>query len=1136
MAPDHLVVAVQRHLALGAVAVVGAGLSIDARFPLTTGLNTLLWDALDADPPARMSVATTLLRPDGPAKQLVGDTWSDILVAWSVVESNAPARDRFQGQFSRLDSERSSHPSPAHDALARLVHAGVVECVVSLNWDTALERAYQRLYGVPLPAGVLLKPHGDAAEPGSPWVLPHQPGRVPTQVSEVVNRLAKAHARTLLIVGYSERDQVVVQDLIEPLDHTWRTVRIGPTANGADDVPAGAELVLPQLARPYVDREGAAAWHTVNYQGRRDVVAALRGERLGPRDVDTCPQLAEVDWLASALQTDRAVVMNGPPGCGKSITAYQALRGLAGSGFETLRLRDGARTQSLHSWIEDLRTFPHPKVLFVDDAQDLSPDTVRELTEHADAGTLVLIAGIDHVAGGVRTIRLGAGAAVARLAQWVRDGRTSLFPLIRELDEQVGSYPRDLFFDRRIDAAEREETPWRFFYTLTGGWRRIARDARQLRDSNRADLALLAVAVAQIAGVDAGVDRAQLTVLAAKLGHDSAWLDVSLHELGTRRLILTSDGRFRCAHLQAAYAMLAWMLHPQAWSDPPLSSRPTIPQIASAVPAVQPHVDPPPTRSPRSLDLSPAEIRADQEAACSLVTLMLDAKETPLRGLSWLADGGSFAGARELLYWKGVLGPERDKQLASRALATPTGNDITTAVQLLSEVVGRSRGGEVLEIVKKNEQRVRDWFAYLAPENAWAFGNLVNSLYQPDSEYAAQVAAYADSSSLASVIIDGGWPESNSTGYAVDRICFVGGDPVQESFRRYLNNDAYRDMFDDRRAEFWRAVGLIANLLTADHELALHLFERSASQLAIQFATDPVGQWNDMIDLVFRLGYGPQFLRARKGTPPPEVQRAVKAFTRALDKNRIADTLASQKDRWGQVNFQDFILLLSEVDPAVLQEIVMLVDMTKFEESLSASAHDPDTSTLCIISFLQEAHPDEVHDVLDRLEPRLVKLDSYFAYIAPDLAARALRRGLPLDLGLDHQQWLFAAAVLARLTEYDHQIGVEVARANAESMAIGLAAKNVHDPWENLRNWTAACDRAAPGLLDEVIAGLPEGAVASWDRALRRPPKGLASRRKDIAPLVQRAARLNGHIQTEALDVIRRFPTASSIVRAEKDV
>jgi len=1123
---DRRVGAVGQHLSLGAMAVIGAGLSIGARFPMTGGLNTLLWDSLDADPAAREEVAAQLQRPDGPGKQLVGDAWHDVIVAWKALEGSADARDRFQRQFSKLDNERSGQPSPAHEALARLIHAGVVECVVSLNWDTALERAYERLYGVPLPTAVLFKPHGDAAAPEMPWVLPHEPGRVSSQISEMVDQLASTYARTLLIVGYSERDQFVVENLIDPLDQSWRTVRIGPTAGGVDDVPSSAETVLPRLALPYAEREAESAWHVVTYRGSRDVGSALRGERLSPSDVNACPPLAEVDLLVDALQADRAVVLNGPTGCGKSISAYQALRKLATLGFETLRLRDGARDRGIGSWLVDLRCFPRPKVLLVDDAQDLSPDTVRELAELADAKTLVLVAGIDHVAGGVRTVRLGAGAAVARLARWVRDERISLFALVQGLDDQVGSHPLDIFFDHRIDAAERQKTPWLFFYTLTGGWRRIRRAAIELRDVDRSDLALVAVAVAQIAAVDIGVDRATLLTLAAKVGRNDAWIDASLHELVRRRLVFETDGRFRCAHLQTAYVVLSWMLHPRPLRLPP-TARPVVPPIASAVAAAPPSSQGPSAVTPPGhLDLPNADVLADREAACELVSFMLDSPETPLRGLSWLAGGGSFWGTREMLRWKGVLGPERDEKLATRALSTSADGDVAAAAQLLADTIAQSSSkGAVLDTMRAHEYRLREWFATIAPENAWALGNLTNNLHQPDPGLAAQLVSYADTARLASLVTAGGWPHSSSTGHALDRFCNVGSESLREVIRTHLDYQEYTRMFDDGDPEFWRAVTLIADLTSVDHGLALHLLAHCGPHLASQFQTDPVGQWNDMTDLVIRLGYGPRFLRGRKHRPPADVTRAIKAFTGALNRQRIADTLAGPNDRWGQTNFDGFINLLSEADPSVFAEISSLVDMQRFEESLRAAPH---RAALYVALFLQDVHADELHAILDRLEPSLETLDPFFVYIAPDVGARAIRRGLPLDLELDHQRWGFAAEVLDRLRADDPAIAAEVARANAETMAIGLAAKNTHGAWEDLRYWTAACDHAAPGLLDEVINGLPAGAVSSWAGGLKRPQKYGTSRRKDIAPLVHRAAKLSGYVMTEATELLRRFPTVAA--------
>ncbi|MGC5531040.1 hypothetical protein [Streptomyces sp. SR-10] len=105
--------------------------------------------------------------------------------------------------------------------------------------------------------------------------------------------------------------------------------------------------------------------------------------------MDACPRLLEVDLLADALRRDHAVVLNGDSGCGKSITAYQATSDLLkDDGYEVLRLRDDARKRDPRQWAADLALYAHPKVLLIDDAQDLSADLVRELAETATADQL----------------------------------------------------------------------------------------------------------------------------------------------------------------------------------------------------------------------------------------------------------------------------------------------------------------------------------------------------------------------------------------------------------------------------------------------------------------------------------------------------------------------------------------------------------------------------------------------------------------------------------------------------------------------------------------------------------------------------------------------------------------------------
>jgi hypothetical protein len=1111
-------------LTLGGVVVVGAGLSIGSRFPATRGLTSLLWDALDNDLSARATLAVGLGRDDREAKYLVGDTWTEVEQAWAAVASSVPARTRFQSQFVELDAERSAQPSAAHEALARLVHAGVIECVISLNWDTALERAYQRLYGTSLPEGVLFKPHGDAEKPNESWTLPHEPGVVSSAVLAAIEQLRTAHARALLVVGYSESDQVIVDELVHPLDQSWRTIRVGPHAEGIEDLREAAEIVLPLLAEKYALLEARSSWHTVTYAGRRDVDYWLAGGRLGPQDVESCPELDEVERVERSLQNDRAVVLNGPTGSGKSICAYQALRRLMNDGYEVLRLRDNARDKSVGSWLTDLAAFPHRKVLFIDDAQDLSTDAVREFAENAAPNRLILIVGIDHVAGGVHTVHLSARSAVTRLARFVREQRTILFPHIRALDDHVGTHPLDFHFEQRIDIAEREATSWQFAYTLTGGWRRVRRHALELRDHDRADLALVAIAIAQVAGVDSGVDQSELEVLRTVLQRDQHWLERALEELRSRKLVSESDGRIRCTHLRAALNTITWSLHPPQHVLPPLR-RPKVPPIVSATTSQQRR-----RTKTESADKTPApvqglprsDIEADRKLVGALISSVLNSPSTRLRGCAWLIGRNLNSDARWILRHEGVLSDSLYNGLARRALTVPADGDITEAAQLLSEIVSYSDGAAI-DTVRAHTTQLENWYTAIAPENGWALGDLANSLHQPDAEFAAQVARFTDGRRLARLILDGGWPHIYSSSHAVDRLCNIGGEPLRGSIRPHLDEAGLGQMLDASPPDLAQISMLIENLAAADHDLSLRLLERSARKIASLLSVDPVRRWNDLFGLMFHvLGYGAISFGDRTNLPG-KCRPAARALVRELDREKVAQTLAGPQDQWGQMNFDVFIGLIEKTDPATFAAIADRISFARLEESLAFPEGRPTRTGLYLCLQLSETKTDLVHAILDRLEPSLAELDSFIAFIAPDVAARALRRGLPLDLQLDHHHWGWAAAVVARLAEHDFDLALQVVQANRAGMIEGLT-NNTTSPFDNLASWIKLCDHLDPVLIDTVIAELPEGAVSKWDRAIKRPQRYGRWRREQVAPMIFRAANAGGHVQAEAEGLLRRFP------------
>lgn len=1105
--------------------VVGAGLSIGARFPSASGLTELLWSAIDSDSATRKTLAQRLGGGvSEPAKSLVGDDVAKLTAAWEAVADSAKARETFQLEFARIDHERSSLPSPAHEALAVLIHAGIVEAVISFNWDTALEHAYQRLYGVSLPSGLLHKPHGDAAHTDESWILPGHPGQVTDAVSAAVSLLSEQHARTLMIVGYSERDEAVVDSLIRPLDERWRTFRIGPNASGPEGVQGTAEAVLGELAEPILQEQDEAAWQTITYAGSRGVDALLRGERLGPRDVDACPTLAEVDTLVSALRSQYTVILNGPTGSGKSITAYQALSRLRAFGYETLILRDARRSEPPRRWLADLRLFPRRKAILIDDAQDLNADTVRMLAERSGPEALVLVVGIDHVAGGLSTFRVNSVPAVATLSRWVRENRSELFEHLRKLDPAVGDFARDISFDNRIAYADRASTAWEFFYRLSGGWRRIRNTLLELREYDRSDFALLLVAAAQISSVDAGTTVPELEVLASLIGRDSEWLSRQLAMLEDRRLVLRNGSIYRCLHLMTAYTVLEVLLHPPNWSSPPLPPPPRVDAIASASVNQPSAPQAPSSTSPaRDESLTTQQQRDDRETARAILVHLLESPKTSLQGLSWLSGRPAPFAVRDGLRAAGLLGPERDLQLVRRALSAKAGkDDLASAAALIADACS-GRDPVVIDLLKADIHSLQPWFEAISPENGWAFAELVNALYNADHDLARDVANLASPRRVASLITEGGWPHSVSSGRAVERLCQAGDRSFTMAVATELDHSAYRTMLRESSTEYWRSVNLIADLLYVDWPFALELLTENAGALGAKFGLSPLRSWNESSELIIRMGLGPSFLRPLRGARRDATRAAGRLFD-AIDDDALVGVLTGPIDSWGQLNFDEFVALLAELVPAKAQRVFQRVNVLRIEEALEDTPQSRWGSALFVLLYLREVQPDAVESLMERMQDRLSELSPLWVLVSPTTAVTVLKRGLPLRLGVEHQNWHIAAAVIHRLIEVDPDIAAEVVVANFDALVAGLSAR-ASDFGDGIGSWMSVCDQLRPGLLDEAIGQLPAGAVQRWGEALKRPPRGRPSRREEVAPLVLRAEQIEGAPGEEARLLMRRFPS-----------
>ena len=627
-------------------------------------------------------------RPSGPhtvePKTSLPMTTPRIRAAFGYIATDSSCRKTFQTTFTRLNRERAKDPSRAHDALARLVYSKRVIRVVSLNWDTLLESAFARRYGANInaQAPLLLKPHGDCADPDADWILPHKGGSVSDGIVADLLSLAAERPRVLLIVGYSAQDSAVVQRLVEPLAERWRVFRLSPRAVGEGAIRLAASEGLMTLTKALCSDPEVPGWVFVTFEHQRGIEAAVSGERLGPRDVDSCPRLPHYDSAQRAIQLVNRVNVAGPPGCGKSITAWQLAHDYSRSGWHVLRPAS-THPADPPGLVDSVKTDHWKRVLVVDDTQTLSARFIDQLNELASPRLIVITATTDARGEQPRAIRIPAQVAVETLANDFRRRRDELLPIVQLYDSRIGDSYSATPLESRIVEAAKSNTPWHFSFVLRGGWMHAREQLNALRDFDRADLLFFLIAAKQLLSLDAGSDLEEIAADAQAMGRTDNWVAAGIDVLRRHGAILDRVP-LRCLHIQAAIVVIEYSLK-QRRED-------TFPPVLAALRRMVYH------------------------------------RDAPVRGIHWLMEHVLRADA--FGHWRGdedrFYEPPQLEALLERLLASSDALARRHAAFLMSRLLWYGEVGK--ERLRACFPRFREWLDAATGDNCYALGDLINAI------------------------------------------------------------------------------------------------------------------------------------------------------------------------------------------------------------------------------------------------------------------------------------------------------------------------------------------------------------------------------------------------------------------------
>lgn len=313
-----------------------------------------------------------------------------------------------------------------------------------------------------------------------------------------------------------------------------------------NDILSRIETQRKQSKETFYEPVDSSLWEEINFSFQRDLSHAIMGYRLSVNDVVACPRFPQVERIKKQLSVADYVVIQGEPGCGKSVSVYQAAYDYYKDGWKVYKLKnnDDIRNISINNNTEQ-------SLYIVDDAQSLKENAINSLKGFARPNLKIIFAGTNSSEIQPDSILLTNQDSVEILYSDFLKRKKEIIPIVHTLDSSVGENFAEQPIEWRLEKAKKASTPWQFNYILRGGWQTMNEQYQSICLHNDCDLLAAIIATFQILKLDSPVNFSWLCNFVREINSSYAWDNNDLDFLINNRIVLSSYDT-RIVHLESA--------------------------------------------------------------------------------------------------------------------------------------------------------------------------------------------------------------------------------------------------------------------------------------------------------------------------------------------------------------------------------------------------------------------------------------------------------------------------------------------------------------------------------------------------------------------------------------------------------
>lgn len=821
-------------------------------------------------------------------------------------------------------------------------------------------------------------------------------------------------------------------------------------------------------------------WEEVSFDEERDITDAIRGNKLFPYNVKSCPELPILSKLKKDIELTNYSIIRGVSGSGKSITAYQLAYYYFNKGYKVFKYINNSNYFDYN--FKNLVT--EKSVFMIDDLQNIPNIYIDKIVAKTSNDIKFICTITDDININAESTYISSIESIQAIKKAYLENKEEIYKIVHKIDKDVDDRYLSETLESRLEKAEKDaNSPWMFNYILRGGWNIAKNDYYRLKEQTRADWLIIYLAMKQIALLDKSVSFDELTRILNYVEYDQKWISNSLNYMIKNKIIIEENGKYRCTHIRYASLIINKISH----------------------------------------DL----IKEEKDILIKIIHSIILDNCVSLQGISWLLNEFRF---HDMWYYEEYLVTEKIlNNLKNRCFSSENDIEIRNSCFLLNTLI-RFQPCIKQQIFDENIDIISKWIGQINYITGYALHNLVNELLDYSDEESTNNLLLQNKinyEKIALQINNSNHKDLGAIGYFLNRLFVFRNN---EWKKEIVNNIDYKSLIEKINAkkfeiDIWGLSVFNSSLYYLDNEKGKYLYDNIETVYTYNFSREPLHTYEALDDELLWMFFGYSNFNEKK--PKKEFNLRAKKLVSSINTRMLASKIC-ESNRHDWERYARLIDWINKVDKNITKQIAQNIDYQKLNINLDKYWEYPPCEMRLILTSLAESSRNK-EPILTLIESNIDKIkiaDPLLVYIDKNVAIRCYEKKLNIDIYGHNDNEELAVFMLNMLEQLNHNIALEAIKQAIPKTTQKIESICPYTGFNDLStfNLIKLISEIDEKLLKEIFSSLnPDKSIKNWQRYSNE-MKNNKNANKTLSIICKYSKKYNNDLRKYATKILKNIP------------